>query len=151
MKSASSSWTISLFLSGLSGCLSTKSACLQAWRIAHPPRRGTNWLGTRPLVHVGFLKSWLAGGLKYKVVDHILEAVRQCKLESKSEQPVTVFVTGVEKQALSQADQCLKPLLPPPLHPNPPPPSPRDPPYADTRCTHQMLSCKSVHYSSNGA
>jgi len=56
--------------------------------------RGTNWLGTRPLVHVGFLKSWLAGGLKYKVVSHILEAVQQCKQESESDQPVKIFVTG---------------------------------------------------------
>ncbi|KAL0050321.1 hypothetical protein WJX82_008957 [Trebouxia sp. C0006] len=69
-------------------------ADLQAWRIAHPPMRGTNWLGTRPLVHVGFLKSWLAGGLKHKVVSHILEAVRQCKQESGSDQPVKIFVTG---------------------------------------------------------
>ena len=108
---------LSLFLL-LSGCLSTKSACLQAWRIAHPPRRGTNWLGTRPLVHVGFLKSWLAGGLKYKVVDHILGAVRQCKAESKSEQPVTVFVTGMQNQV------SLRPrlILAPPPPPLPPPP-----------------------------
>ena len=57
--------------------------------------RGTNWLGTRPLVHVGFLKSWLAGGLKHKVVSHILEAVCQCKQESRSDQPVKIFVTGM--------------------------------------------------------
>lgn len=57
--------------------------------------RGQTLLGTRPLVHVGFLKSWLAGGLKIKVVNLILEAVQQCKQRSKSEQPVTVFVTGM--------------------------------------------------------
>ncbi|KAL0042227.1 hypothetical protein WJX77_006708 [Trebouxia sp. C0004] len=78
------------------GTASMKNALadLQAWRIAHPPMRGTNWLGTRPLVHVGFLKSWLAGGLKHKVVSHILEAIRQCKQESGSDQPVKIFVTG---------------------------------------------------------
>ena len=43
---------------------------------------------------MGFLKSWLAGGLNFKVVNHILEAVQQCKQQSKSEQPVRVFVTG---------------------------------------------------------
>lgn len=78
----------------LAMCVNMLMRCLQAWRIAHPPMRGTNWLGTRPLVHVGFLKSWLAGGLKYKVVSHILEAVQQCKQESESDQPVKIFVTG---------------------------------------------------------
>ena len=80
------------------------SSCgiVQAWRIAHPPIRGTYWLGTRPLVHVGFLKSWLAGGLKHKVVSHILEAVRQCKQESGSDQPVKIFVTGVQLSPLYQ-------------------------------------------------
>ena len=104
-----------LFLSP-SQAAEQQRACLQAWRIAHPPRRGTNWLGTRPLVHVGFLKSWLAGGLKYKVIDHILEAVRQCKLESKSQQPVTVFVTGMQKQV------TLRPSFHACLNPSPPPP-----------------------------
>lgn len=56
--------------------------------------RGQTWLGTRPLVHVGFLKSWLAGGLNHKVIGYIMEAVQQCKLQSKSAQPVTVLVTG---------------------------------------------------------
>ena len=67
---------------------------VQAWRIAHPPVRGRTLLGTRPLVHVGFLKSWLAGGLKVKVINHVLAAVCQCNQQSKSGQPVTVFVTG---------------------------------------------------------
>ena len=56
--------------------------------------RGNKWLGTRPLVLVGFLKSWLAGGLNHKVVNHVLEAVRQCKQQSKLQHPVRVFVTG---------------------------------------------------------
>ncbi|DBA85888.1 TPA: hypothetical protein ACH3X1_005433 [Trebouxia sp. C0004] len=79
-------------------------ADLQAWRIAHPPRRGRTWLGTRPLVHVGFLKSWLAGGLKVKVVNRVLEAVQQCKQSCKSHVPTTVFVTGIH---------LLIPCLPP--------------------------------------
>ena len=56
--------------------------------------RGQKWLGTRPLVHVGFLKSWLAGGFNVKVVNQVLEAVQQCKEQSGSGHPVTVFVTG---------------------------------------------------------
>ncbi|KAL0050037.1 hypothetical protein WJX82_003243 [Trebouxia sp. C0006] len=89
-------WGNSTVVVAFRGTASMKNALadLQAWRIAHPPMRGTKWLGTRPLVHVGFLKSWLAGGLKYKVVSHILEAVRQCKQESGSDQPVKIFVTG---------------------------------------------------------
>lgn len=83
----------------------------QAWRIAHPPVRGQACLGTRPLVHVGFLKSWLAGGLKLKVVNKVLEAVQQCRQQSKSDRPVTVLVTG------EVADTHL-PVTnpPPPLH-----------------------------------
>ena len=61
--------------------------------------RGQTWLGTRPLVHVGFLKSWLAGGLKVKVVNKVLEAVQQCKQQSKSDHPITVLVTGLHFSA----------------------------------------------------
>ena len=82
----------------LSSAASNAVSCLQAWRIAHPPLRGQACLGTRPLVHVGFLKSWLAGELKLKVVNLVLEAVQQCRQQSKSEQPVTVFVTGMQFQ-----------------------------------------------------
>ena len=56
--------------------------------------RGQTFLGTRPLVHVGFLKCWLAGGLNVKVVTAVTEAVQHCKQQSKSGQPVTVLVTG---------------------------------------------------------
>lgn len=34
----------------------------QVWRTAHPPLRGTQLLGRRPLVHKGFLASWLFKG-----------------------------------------------------------------------------------------
>ena len=69
---------------------------LQAWRIAHPPVRGQTLLGTRPLVHVGFLKSWLAGNLNLKVINQVLEAVKQCKQQSNQpDKAVTVFVTGM--------------------------------------------------------
>lgn len=74
---------------------------MQAWRIPHPPVRGKSWLSTRPLVHNGFLKSWLAGGLNGKVVTKVLEAVQQCKEQSGSDQPVTVFLTGTQPQNAS--------------------------------------------------
>ncbi|KAL3143143.1 hypothetical protein ABBQ38_003412 [Trebouxia sp. C0009 RCD-2024] len=89
-------WGGSTVVVAFRGTASMKNALadLQAWRIAHPPVRGKSWLGTRPLVHVGFLKSWLAGGLKLKVVNQVLEAVQQCKQRSGSDQPITVLVTG---------------------------------------------------------
>ena len=37
--------------------------------------RGQTLLRTRPLVHVGFLKSWLAGGLNEKVLARIMQLV----------------------------------------------------------------------------
>ena len=70
--------------------------------------RGQAWLGRRPLVHVGFLKSWLAGGLKLKVVNKVLEAVQLCKQQSKSDGPVTVLVTG------EVMNPCLRPPYPKP-------------------------------------
>ena len=51
-------------------------------------------MGTCPLVHVGFLKSWLAGGLKDKVLASVLKAVQHCQKRLAPSQKVTVFVTG---------------------------------------------------------
>ena len=86
----------------------------QAWRIAHPPVRGQTWLGSRPLVHVGFLKSWLAGGLKLKVVNKVLEAVQHCKQHSTSDGPVTVLVTGEAMTPFPLAHQPMPPASTPP-------------------------------------
>ncbi len=46
----------------------------QAWRAVHPPKRG-RW-GMRPLVHVGFLKSWSRGGLDIRVTSRIREIIQ---------------------------------------------------------------------------
>ena len=67
---------------------------MQAWRVAHPPVRGNPWLGRRPLVHVGFLKSWLAGGLNLKVITAVLNAVQQQRDSPDCPAKITVFVTG---------------------------------------------------------
>ena len=48
---------------------------MQAWRIPHPPVRGSSCLCTRPLVHHGFIKSWLSGGFNIKVLNHIMSIV----------------------------------------------------------------------------
>ncbi|BDA51092.1 probable phospholipase A1-Igamma1, chloroplastic at C-terminar half [Coccomyxa sp. Obi] len=47
---------------------------VQAWRVVHPPKRG-RW-GCRPLVHVGFLKSWTANGLDIRVISRIKEIIQ---------------------------------------------------------------------------
>lgn len=39
----------------------------QAWRVPHSPKRGSLLRGTRPLVHMGFQRSWEEGGFKDKV------------------------------------------------------------------------------------
>lgn len=39
----------------------------QVWRAPHPPLRGSQLLGRRPLVHQGFLASWLCNGYDTKV------------------------------------------------------------------------------------
>ena len=46
---------------------------------------------TRPLVHMGFLKSWVAGGLGVKVVQRVKELVEN---GCKAGVPVKIYVTG---------------------------------------------------------
>ena len=43
---------------------------MQAWRVAHPPRRGHWWLASLPLVHSGFYYSWTANGLNRRALFH---------------------------------------------------------------------------------
>ena len=66
---------------------------VQAWRVAHPPVRGQAWLFSQPLVHVGFLKSWLAGGLNHKVVTRIMELVTARPAEAHCK-PLRIYITG---------------------------------------------------------
>ena len=71
---------------------------LQVWRVAHPPVRGHHWKFTRPLVHVGFLKSWLAGGLNDKVVGRIMQLVNARPAGSHAK-PLKIYVTGTPTPA----------------------------------------------------
>ena len=57
-------------------------------------------MGSRPLVHVGFLKSWLAGGLNQKVVNCVIQAVEQCRSQADPAEKVQVYVTGDSAQRL---------------------------------------------------
>jgi len=43
-------------------------ADLKFWRTPHPPRRGSYWLGTQPLVHTGFLIYWIDSGMRDRVM-----------------------------------------------------------------------------------
>ncbi|KAL3142108.1 hypothetical protein ABBQ32_004726 [Trebouxia sp. C0010 RCD-2024] len=71
--------------------LKNATADLQAWQAVHPPLRGRYWTGQRPRVHAGFLKSWLAGKLKQKVVSSVLKALQDQK---KTNSIKRVLVTG---------------------------------------------------------
>ena len=63
----------------------------QAWRAAHPPERGVYWLGTRPMVHQGFLHAWTANGLGPRVLDHFRKVLAAATVPREALQ---VFVTG---------------------------------------------------------
>lgn len=65
--------------------------CAQAWRAVHPPVRG-HWLGCRPKVHAGFLKSWTAGNLNHKVVSSVLKHLQGGKRPNGVKR---ILVTGV--------------------------------------------------------
>ena len=67
--------------------------CLQAWRVAHPPVRGHVLCATQPLVHVGFMKAWLAGGFNEKVINHIMQLVNRSRAGAGA-QCMKIYVTG---------------------------------------------------------
>ncbi|DBA98954.1 TPA: hypothetical protein ACH3X1_014695 [Trebouxia sp. C0004] len=71
--------------------LKNASADIQAWQVVHPPLRGRCWTGQQPRVHAGFLKSWLAGNLKAKVVSTVLKVLHHQK---KSPTIKRILVTG---------------------------------------------------------
>ena len=64
---------------------------VQAWRVCHPPRRGTWWLGRSPLVHRGFMQAWAANGLATRVVAAIKQAVADSGLPPSS---MRILLTG---------------------------------------------------------
>ena len=60
--------------------------------MAHPPARGHVLCGTRPLVHVGFMRSWLAGGFNEKVIKHIMQLANRPRLVAGR---LKIYVTGL--------------------------------------------------------
>ncbi|KAL4458650.1 hypothetical protein ABPG75_013515 [Micractinium tetrahymenae] len=47
----------------------------QFWRSPHPPRRGVFLLGTQPMVHTGFLASWVGRGLDRQVLQRVRQVL----------------------------------------------------------------------------
>lgn len=79
---------------------------MQVWRVPHPPQRGRYWLGQQPQVHAGFLKSWLVGDLKDKVIARVLLHLQQ----QKDQAVRRVIVTGrrpFEIRQCYRAQNCL--------------------------------------------
>jgi len=76
----------------------TLSHALQAWYATHPPKRGDWWMGTRPFVHQGFLKSWTANGLNTNIVERCVVAVQKMLKESYGA-PIKAYITGGFMQA----------------------------------------------------
>lgn len=81
--------------------------CLfQAWRAVHPPARGSWWLGRQPMVHGGFLKSWLAAGLNLKLVQRTMQVLQEGKPDAKRR----VYVTGTPPSPLQQTCSRVLPV-----------------------------------------
>lgn len=49
--------------------------------------------GTQPLVHVGFMKAWLAGGFNETVINHIMQLVNRPRAGA-GPQSMKVYITG---------------------------------------------------------
>ncbi|CAL8466200.1 g5736 [Coccomyxa elongata] len=88
-------WNNSRMLLAFRGTASMSNALSDAWRKVHPPKRG-RW-GSRPLVHVGFLKSWIANGLDTRVISRIKEIIQGPDFSS------TIAYVGVTGHSLGGA------------------------------------------------
>ena len=83
---------------------------VQAWWVAHPPKRGTWWLAGRPMVHVGFMRSWLGGGLNTKVIRQIMHLVHARPRASNPNQKLQIYVTGQYQSCHSCSRRCKLPI-----------------------------------------
>ena len=59
-----------------------------------PPTRAHKLMGTRPLVHVGFMKSWLAGGFNLKVLNRVMQLISARQDASRMDSWVARMVGG---------------------------------------------------------
>lgn len=69
----------------------TRHTFVQAWRVPHLPLRGRTWCCSRPLVHAGFMKSWLAGKFNQKLIHRVMDLVHTCQ---PGPNKLKIYVTG---------------------------------------------------------
>ncbi|EIE18442.1 hypothetical protein COCSUDRAFT_68209 [Coccomyxa subellipsoidea C-169] len=86
-------WSERTIVISFRGTASLRNAIadLQAWRVAHPPRRGRWWLASLPMVHSGFHYSWTANGLNRRVIAHVHEIIAASGLKAAN---IRVLLTG---------------------------------------------------------
>eukprot|EP00803_Ostreobium_quekettii_P001664 evm.model.scf_661.6 EVM.evm.TU.scf_661.6 scf_661:45589-48045(-) len=64
---------------------------LKMWRALHPPARGNYWRGTQPLVHKGFLLSWMACDFSMRVLQAVQRVLNSPQFDRSQ---MRVLVTG---------------------------------------------------------
>ena len=65
---------------------------LQTWRTDHPPKRGAKLLGTRPMVHKGFWRSWSSQGVRDRVLDTVSQIMAS---QGRLAHGMEVLLTGM--------------------------------------------------------
>ena len=66
-------------------------ADLKVWRAVHPPKRGSYWLATQPMVHHGFKQVWFTSGLRQQVLSKLAEIMTPPRA---GDTPWRVLLTG---------------------------------------------------------
>ena len=83
--------------------LLNSSMHMQTWQTDHPPKRGVKLLGTRPMVHKGFWRSWSSQGVRDRVFDTIAQIMAS---EGTLAHSMEVLLTGMYSGILQ-----IKPIL----------------------------------------
>ncbi|KAK9814286.1 hypothetical protein WJX72_003434 [[Myrmecia] bisecta] len=86
-------WNNNVVVLSFRGTASMANACadIKFWWAAHPPKRGRLCMLNRPMVHSGFLDSWLANGLNLRVVECINRVLNGKGVDRLA---IKVLVTG---------------------------------------------------------
>ncbi|CAL5227823.1 g10851 [Coccomyxa viridis] len=86
-------WRAGIIVICFRGTASMKNVLhdLQTWRADHPPKRGLKCMGTRPMVHKGFWRSWSSHGVRGRVFDTVAQIMAAQGRLTKS---MEVLLTG---------------------------------------------------------